>query len=211
MSRPRPERWIVMEELRRLQPKPDPYRGLYDTPMLGWKWLMFDGAISHAVSEELYDVIVVDLERRGCELKEETPSKGVFFDRPGMIATERPVENLFVDGLELNIPSEDVLYFTAKLEALELRDGCYYKLHDGWRCALVLTQGQRDELLAKLKELVPGAEARAAEFWATRKLPSEVLREIAAKQSGRPIEEIPNLGGNKNDRFKPKGSGSLPN
>jgi hypothetical protein len=73
--------------------------------------------------------------------------------------------------------------------------------------AVVLSPTQRDILCVTLKANLPIAEQRALEFYAVTKSPSEVLREAAARSTGQPIEKIPNLGGNRVDRFRPRGSG----
>jgi hypothetical protein len=76
----------------------------------------------------------------------------------------------------------------------------YYKLH-GFTMCIVLTPDQHMLLIDALRAGLQEAEAQATAFWAGRKLPSQVLREAAAVTSGKPIEEIPNLGANKQDRF----------
>jgi hypothetical protein len=178
--------------------------------MAGWKWLIFEGAIPHMVPDELLDVIVKDLESRGCPLSEKREGMYLYLDQPGMMCTTRPNEELELRELDLEVPSEDFSAFLGDLSELKLREGGYYKLHGFHRC-IVLTPALKKELLRLMAERFPTAEARAMEFYAGRKLPSEVLRDIAAKQTGKPVEEIPNLGGNKLDRFKAKDDGSLPN
>lgn len=177
--------------------------------MAGWKWLMFEGAIPHMVPNELVDVIVADLERRGCPLEEKREGTHLFIDQPGMVCTTRPNEEFELRGLDLEIPSEDFGDFLGQLAELKLRDGQYYKLHGFHRC-IVLTPALKDELQLRLAQLYPTAEARAIEFYAGRKVPSEVLKE-ANRRPGEKVEDMPNLGANKLDRFKAKGSGSLPN
>lgn len=184
--------------------------GRIEIIMAGWHWMQFDGAIPHMVPTELRDVIIANLESRRYHLVEETPGMSMYIDMPGMIAVDRPDSTFDLDGLEISIPCEDVVDFIHKLKSLSLREERYYKLHAFHRC-IVLTPTQRDVMLQILEELYPQAEAEALAFWSNRLLPSQMLREIAAKQTGRPVEEMPNLGGNKQDRFRWKGSGSLPN
>jgi hypothetical protein len=198
-----------MEELRRLRQPQDPYRW-YDGPMPGWKWVVFDGAVSHMVPNELRDIIVIDLERRGCAFGWENEGKTLFLDQPGPIATTRPVEKFVLDGLELEIPSEDVGHFTLELAEMSIRGGCYYKLHGFHRC-IVLTQALRDELLLKLREVLPSAEARAAEFWAGRKTPAQVFRQAAGVPEEVVSAKIDEYFPDRLQRFNTKGSGSLPN
>lgn len=175
-----------------------------------WKILTFEGAITHLCCIGLEHDIINDMVARGCKLEKSKSTKTFNIDMPGMICIDRPWETFMFRGLTLKIPSEDILMFMVNLEALQVRqlnNKSYYKLHGFLRC-LVLTATQRDGLLRLLKLRCATAEQKAAEFWATRKTPSEVLREMAAKTTGQPLEKIPNLGGNKNDRFILKNKGN---
>lgn len=198
-----------MEELRRLQRPGDPYRW-YDGPMPGWKWVVFDGAVSHMVPNELRDIIVMDLEQRNCPFGWEEEGKTLFLDQPGPIATARPTEKFDIDGLELEVPSEDVAHFMLDLERLPLRGGCYYKMHGFLRC-IVLTRSMRDDLLAQLKGICPAAEARAAEFWAGRPTPAQVLKQMAGIPKDLKHPKVDEYFPDRLERFVAKGSGSLPN
>ncbi len=93
-----------------------------------------------------------------------------------------------------------------ELDELEIREGGYFKLH-GFMVALVLDPVQYFRLLDAMRERLPAAERRAQEFYAVNPSASEVLREVAAKLGGVPLEDVPDLGGHKNDRLRPRGSG----
>lgn len=176
-----------------------------------WKWVIFDGAIPHMCSPSLVDVIVADLERRGCPVSEVQDGDGKFtIDMPGMVAVKRPWEDFEFDGLELSIPCEDVdtfvVYIGEDLKERGGEGGRYYKIH-GWHRCLVVTPEQRGRLLAVLRDRLPTADRRAREFYATMKPMSQVLREANAAANNVPVEQIPDCGGHKNDRFHPKKRG----
>lgn len=181
--------------------------------MSDWKWLMFSMpdqvVVSHAARGPVIDAVVGELAVRGASLEQTDALPKLNIDQPGMICTTRPIEEFDFYSLRLEIPSEDIASFVMQLEKLKPRvyGGVeFYKLHGFWR-ALCLSIGEHGNLLVMLRNRLPIAEKRAAEFYAVNKLPSEVLREAAAASTGQSLENIPNLGGNKNDRFKPKGGG----
>lgn len=176
------------------------------------KWITFFNGKSHLVCDDLANFVISDLENRGAGLRssEEISGKEVAFDMPGMVCVDRPWENFSFMDVRLTIPSEDVASFMLDLERLPLRDFSqgditipYYKLHGFCKC-IVLTPEQRSELINLLRARVAKAERAAEEFYAVTKAPSEVLREVAAKVNSQPLEEIPDLGGHKVDRFRPK-------
>lgn len=185
--------------------------------MSTWTWLNFESettrTIGHAVHVSTRKAVIADLVARGCGSPVEIPidEDGVHIDMPGMIAMTRPIEVFEMGGLRINIPSEDVAAFLIDVDKLKVRHGAdgsdYYKLH-GFMRALVLSPSQRTMFRALLVGRVPTAERRASEFYAVNMLPSEVLRQAAAASSGRPVDEIPNLGANRQDRFKAGGVGS---
>lgn len=180
-----------------------------------WRWLTFDKpdkfVLPHAARGRVRDAVVGNLEFRGCTLSNDEDLPELFIDQPGMICTTRPVEKFNFFDLALEIPSEDVSTFVLQLEELKPRvigDVTYYKLHC-WMRAFCLSEHEYGNLLVLLRNRLPEAERRASEFYAVNKLPSQVLREAAAASTGQPLEKIPNLGANKQDRFglggKPKG------
>lgn len=169
-----------------------------------WIWAQFNGAISHLVCAGLFNQLTEDLKIRGCELAESESCKKLTFDMPGMVHMKRPWEKFQFMGVQIEIPCEDVATFIVELEELQERyfndKVPYYKLHGFYR-AIVFTPAQRTAFLDMLKARVIEAEERASLFYADKKPASEVLREAAALSTGKPVEEIPNLGGNKNARF----------
>ncbi len=162
-----------------------------------WRYLTFYGAKSHAVHENLSQEIIDDLSARDCELESDEPLvTELAIDQPGMIAADRPWINFNLAGLEITIPCEDVATFVLQCAKYELRGSPgknYYKVHGFMKC-LVLSQVQfmffRKELAMHLLD----AEQQAAEFWAGKRVYSEVLQDLAGVKA--------DLGGHKADRFK---------
>ncbi len=173
-----------------------------------WLFLVFDEAIPHLCPKSRTRVVQDNMLVRGSPLISSRPCKDFSIDFPGMVAIDRPIETFNLFGLKVEIPSEDIASFIEQLESLEPRMSNpdkaswfqYYKLH-GFLRAWVLTPSSREELLKTLKGRLQTAELRSKVFYFDRKLPSQVLREAAAKASGQPIENIPDLGGHKVDRF----------
>ncbi len=159
--------------------------------MAEWRWVKFDGAKPHMVPLDLYDDIVRDLESRGCPLSEAKTSDRMTIDMPGMVCVDRPWEEFDLDGLRLEVPSEDVSMFLSLCRGLSERvthtGRSYRKLHGFLRC-LVLTPAQLEELTELLGVREYEAEARAAAFYATRRTPAQVLRDA---QPGMPPELAP--------------------
>lgn len=165
-----------------------------------WRALRFYGAKNHIVPSHLVQEIIDDLLARKCELESSEPITECGIDQPGMLAVGRPCVSFDLNGLEIDMPCEDVATFLLHTDGYKLR-GNYYKVH-GWLTCVVMTPAQFKQYRAVLARELPDSEQRAAEFWAGRAVYSEVLRETAAKLSGTPLDKIPNLGGNKADRFK---------
>ncbi len=175
-----------------------------------WAYLQFGKVKSHAASHETANAVILEMGNRGHKLTGSIIIPSMFMDEPGMICTTRPIEEIDFEGLALHVPSEDIAAFVLRLDELQSRvvgEVTFYKLHD-WNNILCLSEREYDLLKVKLKALLPAAETRAAEFYAINKLPSEVLREANAKVAGVPVEEMPNYGANKCDRFKPKNGGT---
>lgn len=173
-----------------------------------WKWVTFDnGGIGHLVAEDLLSGLVADLARRGCPVSKVVACLKFQIDMPGLSAVDRPIEKFTLDGVTVEIPSEDIGALAEQLNALKVRkfdDGrSYFKMHGRYR-AWVLTPVQHHELLTKLCMILPNAETRAKAFYVRRKPLSEVLREANAKANDVPVSEIPDCGGHKNDRFHKK-------
>lgn len=181
-----------------------------------WYHLLFEAedgitAVAHAVPARLMTAVIDDMVSRDCGSPSFKVLTAAFLDQPGMISTLRPIEEGFVlGGLTLGIPSEDIAAMLCQLEDVKMRGSlfssdpaqqAYYKLH-GFMRAIVLTPEYRNSLLEQLRAVLPAAEARATAFYAEHRLPSEVLREAAAKVNNIPLDKVPNLGANKQDRFK---------
>jgi len=176
-----------------------------------WKFVTFEGALPHLIGASLVKAIVADLEARDCKLKKIADCSDWSIDMPGMCRIDRPWEKFTFLGLDpVAIPSEDVLAFVEQLENLKERTSNgrrYYKLHAFRRC-WVLRPSQHAKLLKMLRARGLKAEQTAAAFYADKKPASEVLREANAKAQGLPVEQIPDCGGHKNDRFVPNKRGA---
>lgn len=183
---------------------------------LNWRWLVIDGWKSHAVPEYLEGALVADLHARHPDEEpakvESSPINSMGIDQPGMVAMDRPWMTFKIDGLDIEIPCEDVASFILQLDALKPREFVhgnlgafkgltYYKLHGFCKC-IVLTPDLKVMLTEALQADVAEAEAQATAFWADKKLPSEVLREANAEALNVPVEEIPDCGAHKQDRFR---------
>jgi hypothetical protein len=176
-----------------------------------WCWVQFENAKSHFVCAGLLRDLLAEMKDRGVLFQSVMMDTDcVTFDMPGMIVGARPWESFDFFGLTLEIPCEDVATFITQLRGLELRrfarSVAYYKLHGLHRC-MVLTPPQRDALQSMLMKRVMLAEQRAHAFYAGQQPVSEILREANAKATGRSVDEVPDLGGHKNDRFHGKTRG----
>jgi len=184
---------------------------------LNWRWLIIDGWKSHAVPEYLEGCLVTSLHARQAPEDDHaevqsTPLVSMSIDQPGMVVMTRPWMTFHIDGLDIEIPCEDVLSFLSQLNEAKPREFghekagafkglTYYKLHGFHRC-IVLTPDLKMMLTEALEAGLAEAEAQATAFYADRKLPSEILREANAAALGKPIEEIPDCGAHKQDRFR---------
>lgn len=181
-----------------------------------WKWITFSDCRtkSHAVPASLRGRLLADLADRKVSIEHKiAPCPEVWMDTGGMMATDRPYEHFKIYGIDVVIPSEDCATFLLRIRDLParsfgLRDrDAYYKLHD-WRMCVVMRPLHKVDLELQIKQRLDVAERHALAFYAHRKAPSEVLREVAARQSGLPIEKIPDLGGHTQaERFRPRHRG----
>lgn len=129
---------------------------------------MMGGYKAHFCPSGLAGGLIADLAARGAEGEPET--KGVLqglIDLPGMIMTDRPLEEIEIDGFTLKIPSQDFAYFVDELAnkapLRKFADGReYHKIH-GWMVCVVMTPAQRDAVLARMAELLPEARKRSDE------------------------------------------------
>lgn len=179
---------------------------------MSWRWLTFEAGemnvIGHAVHTDRLQAVIDDLVARGCGAPQTVDLPELWLDMPGMVSTKRPWEDFALEGLELHIPSEDVATFFLKLQTLKVRTGDYFKLK-GFHRALVVSTEQRDLLIAMMSARLAVAEQRASAFYAVTPTASDVLKQIAAKTNNIPIEQVPDLGGNKNNRFRFRGTRGL--
>ena len=131
-----------------------------------WHWLVFDAgddgrtAKSHAVPSALVNVVVSDLLSRGHRLKSRRPLDSVHMDWGGSVLLTEPVIALHASGLSVEFQVSDtrkMLYETQRAPSRMAGGGKnYYKVHGAFRC-LVLTEEDRNALLATLKTIEPGA------------------------------------------------------
>lgn len=176
-----------------------------------WLWCVYENTPGVMISAGLHRRFAAAMKRVGKKLSEhpaQNPnySKEMFLDEPGMVCTDRPIEEFDFLGLKLRIPSEDVDSFLYRIERL-VPNGGWYELHGFHRC-LVLTDWQRIKLASVLRERVTSAVEKARIFWADREPMHESLRKANADALGVPVDEIPDLGGHKNDRHLPRERGA---
>ena len=120
----------------------------------------------HYCPSSLLPDLLVDLKERYGEECETKPITTGLIDLPGMIMTDRPIEELEVDGFTLKIPSQDFEVFAGRLFKLTPRrfnsGKEYYKLH-GWMQCLVLTPSQHAALLSLMDKMLPEVSKRGKE------------------------------------------------
>ncbi len=138
-----------------------------------WHWLVFDAsddgrtAKSHAVPSALVNVVVSDLLSRGHRLKSRRPLDSVHMDWGGSVLLTEPVIALHASGLSVEFQVSDasrMLHETQRAPKRVVGSSTYYKVHGAFRC-LVLTEKDRNALLATLKTIEPGAVEMSAAFW----------------------------------------------
>ena len=176
--------------------------------MSSWKFLTFSDSSSGLVSWP----ICVDSSLEDATLKWLLDSHGIVMDSketselridlPGIIALTRPWEQIMFDGLNLCIPSEDVLPMSANVRKHPHVADCMFI--DGYAKSLFITNEQAKMFEESVRFIIPGAEARAAEFYARGIVPSQALREANAKANKIDLSEVPDCGAHERDRFIPK-------
>ena len=134
-----------------------------------WQWLKFgDRAMMHCCPRSRAEQTIADMTARDAGLDGRWGITSFYMDSGGMCRVDRPDISVRFSGLKVTMPCEDVGYFIAKLASMNERffpDGKrYYKLKAFYARALVLTPGQRDELLRRLRAVYQEAEARTAAF-----------------------------------------------
>jgi hypothetical protein len=139
--------------------------------MTKWKWL-FDETLGwkgHVVPEGLALDLEWDLAQRRDQVTDPIftltdHTDEAYFDLPGMMWNGRSDRHLEVDGLKIQIPSQDFFTIYAQLKTLPVRkfkdERPYYKLH-GWRYCIILTPAQRQIMITAMAEQADAAEAEA--------------------------------------------------
>lgn len=179
-----------------------------------WRWIVFDDQKTkpHAVPAGYQHVLLRDLRDRDHDTKAKiTTIKEATFDEPGMVHVDRPWTGVVVAGLGIELPCECVASFLLRAKRMEIRhfaptksgrDRPYIKIHTWIRC-LVMTPAMRDTFVEKLQGILAEAEKRAHIFYADKKQPNDILREVAARSSKVSIDRIPDLT-DQHNRFIPK-------
>jgi len=171
------------------------------TTNANWKWLQDETHIwkAHVVSANLIPDLELELlERAETEAKEQgTPifttlsvkDNVVGLDLPGMIMKDRSIRTVDIDGLTLEMPSQDWESLLAEVKLLQKRvfaSGLgYYKIHAHFYC-LVLTPEQRNIMIkameAQLAEAAVEGEADDKRFAdGLRKLNEELAEKGGAQ------------------------------
>lgn len=129
------------------------------------------GIISHMIPVHLYQNLMKDLSLRikdfdpkGCG---RSTAESIDIDAGGMCRIDRRYHKFEIDGLAVDIPSEDVSFMLFELKHLKERkfdDGTpYFKLKGFYYRALVLTPELRDQLLSLMEEKLEECERIAEE------------------------------------------------
>jgi hypothetical protein len=167
--------------------------------MTATKWIQvnFDDyqTKGHVVPASYYRPLIQDLSPRANTAHKIKPCPMMFMDFPGPCKVDRPVEDFRLYGLAFQCPSEDVAGFQLKLADLPLRNfegRPYYKLHGAYFC-LVLRPLHKVDLELQMSKRLVIATRRARAFYAEHDTPGTVLRKVAARREGIPLEQVPNL------------------
>jgi hypothetical protein len=183
-----------------------------------WRFILFEDSKTkaHIVPAILEKPLLRDLEARGHNIKANVkPILVTGLDEAGMCHQDRPWEELVLSGLKINFPSEAVVSFWDRFRRSPLRCFAgavardYYKIHDPLRC-LVMTPAQKGRLEVQLAQRTAAAEQRAHEFYADKRPIRDILREVNARVSNVPIEQMPDYTGpadRLSDRFIPRERG----
>ncbi len=194
-------------------------------PCPKWYRIMFHNAKTHLVQGALRADLLADLAARsstpntaleghaGPDYAAIKRVRAYGLDSGGMCYADEPFVGLQLDNLPLEFPCSFVLSLRLQAEALPLRyfasSRPYVKLHGSFHC-LVLSPRQHRQLVAKLTALTPKAEETAAVFFASKRAPGEILRDIAAKQRGLDPADLgppENFARTTADRFIPRTRG----
>lgn len=136
-----------------------------------WKWLAdetwtFKG---HVVCEDLLNDIEADLAGRGLGgvFTSQVRKDPIMLDLPGMMMASRKMRQVDLDGLIVQIPSQDWRNIMNKIQLAEGRSegsmaSTHYKIHAEVFC-LVLTPAQRQSMLEQMWHQALDAEEEGAE------------------------------------------------
>lgn len=136
-----------------------------------WTIAVYELAKMQVVKKTMMPKLNQDMRNRKLETRPDDDISGIdmsnqcfVLDRPGMIMSDRTYQSINIDGLPLQIPSEDFEFFYDELQTLPERyfeDGTkYYKIH-GWIHAVVLSADQKDLLMKTMGEMLEEAKVLA--------------------------------------------------
>ena len=131
-----------------------------------WALARFEGFKAHLCHVDLLGDLVADIGTRGGAVKGvESVSEGAI-DLPGMVAANRPWEEVRIGDFVLHIPSQDFAHFLGELSNAPTRRFAsgkpYHKIH-GWLVCVVLAPEQRAKALRAMGDLLPEAARRGEE------------------------------------------------
>lgn len=147
---------------------------------MAWHLIIFEGALSHIVCDELQQEVVDDLLVRGATVRDRRVVTEWGIDMPGVVRVDRPFEEFDFEGCKVAIPSEDVATFLIRLRHLQLRQfkngKQYVKLH-GFMLAVAFTPAQREAFRDRLEQVALRADQHTREF-DEQTLPPDVFSRI---------------------------------
>jgi hypothetical protein len=117
----------------------------------------------HVVSEEFTDVIVKSFLARGVPDIQWKKIPGCVLDLRAPENSNQFHHTFDIDGLEIMIPSSNMIYFFNEIQDLEERDDVdvpYFKVHGGY-VALCLDYDQREALLIQMSSELREAQTIA--------------------------------------------------
>jgi len=150
--------------------------------MCKWHYITFktknEGhhCIPHIVPDFLLEALLKDMNSRGYEPSEVKNTKYLGLDVGGMCYTDRPMEETTIDGIKVEIPSDNVIdfivYFKNKLyteERIFENGQKYLKSHLWPGFAFVFTKDIGFRILWWLTSISNEAERKAEEFYKDKK------------------------------------------
>jgi hypothetical protein len=178
---------------------------------------MMTKAMTHMVPGSLRNDLVADMTNRDCPpmaLRDNDPEwaaikrvRSYGLDTGGMGYVDEPYVGFRLHNLTLEFLCSSVLFFLLRARKYTERRFAsgrpYYKHHGSVHC-MVFTPAQHRLYLAKLEALLPDAEATSHAFFAGKKNPIQVLRDVQANHLGVDPEElgpVASFGASTADRF----------